>query len=102
EGDDGGAGVDDELPSIAEPEQRAGDGPDGNNRKGQEEGDRSASRVRHPLGEAHEPQPLILHIDTSSAPCADLITPYDRLRVARLRGIRTRRSSVAGAPEEAR
>src|ERR1051325_6327489 len=56
EGDDGRARVDDELPSVAELEERAGDAPDDDDARGEREGGGASRGARRPLGEAREPR----------------------------------------------
>ena len=48
-------GVDDELPGVAEAEERPGDGPDDDHDDGEQEGDGPAGEVGGPLGEDGEP-----------------------------------------------
>src|SRR5262249_26784182 len=48
EGDDGGAGVDDQLPGVGEAEQRSGPEPDDDHQHGGGEGPRAARPDRHP------------------------------------------------------
>ena len=55
ESHDGGAGVDDQLPRIAEAEDRAGDAPQRDHQDGDGEGEGPAARTRRPLGKAGEP-----------------------------------------------
>lgn len=59
ESDDGGAGVDDELPSIAEMENRAGDQPDEDNEGGQAKGNRLAGEPGALAREFVEAAPML-------------------------------------------
>src|SRR5262249_31664504 len=58
EGDDGRPRVDDELPGIAETEQRAARRPQEDDRAARDEGDRLAGCMRHMVGDAGE---MLLH-----------------------------------------
>src|SRR4051812_27886929 len=55
ESDDGGAGVDDQLPGIAEAEERAAESPEDDDAHGAHEGRRPAGHLRGPLGKAGKP-----------------------------------------------
>lgn len=55
EGDDGGAGVDDELPGVAVTKDRAGDGPDQDDASGEAEGRGATGGTSGFFGEAGEP-----------------------------------------------
>src|SRR5207244_11351889 len=55
EGDDGGTGVDDELPGIGEVEHRSGDRPDQDDSERRNERPVAAHRVRYTAGEQPEP-----------------------------------------------
>src|SRR6185436_18835810 len=77
ESDDRGTCVDDELPSIAESEQRPRDRPHHDRRERNEKRDRLPRELRDRLGKTHEPKTTISHyLFLIPSRCAAIITLY--------------------------
>src|SRR5690606_34572245 len=100
EGDDGGAGVDHQLPGVAEAEQRAGDHPDHHRQQRQHEARRAAGEAGTGVRDPREPAPAgsghVVHLsgDATWWPAAGVGGVYARPRAIR-RCIRLRRRGRA-------
>src|SRR4029078_1724785 len=62
EGDDGGRGVDHEVPGVAEAEERPEHRPYNDAGERQQEGERTPGDMGYPLGEMHEPELTVGHL----------------------------------------
>ncbi len=102
EGDDGGAGIDDQLPRIAISEQRSGDRPQDDDSDGSDEGERSPGQTGGKLGEVDEPPCSRSHVLFLCFVGVPIITRSRPFRFDRPRRNRTWRSFAACGQAAAR